>query len=50
MIGYTKLPLALLQVTPNQTLVFTSQDFLPYNTDYTVLKPDSNMKFIIVNA
>lgn len=50
MIGYTKLPMALLQVTPNQTLVFTSQDFLPFNIEYTVLKPDSNMKFITVSG
>ena len=50
MIGYTKLPIALLKVTPNQTVVFTSQDFLTYNIEYSVLKPDSNMKFITVSG
>jgi len=49
MAGFTKLPTALLQITPNTSLDFISQDFIPLGTDYKVIKPDPSLKFITVN-
>ena len=49
MAGFTKLPTALLQITPNASLDFISQDFIPLGTDYKVIKPDPSLKFITVN-
>jgi hypothetical protein len=48
--GYTKLPVALLSVSPYSTLVFESQDFKPLNIpEYTVMK-DPMLKFIKVDG
>ena len=45
-----KLPMALLSVSPNSTLVFESQDFKSLNIpEYTVTK-DLTMKFFKVDG
>jgi len=48
MAGYTRLPSAFLSMKPKTSLTFESVEFRPYTPEYTVVKPDSKMKFIDV--
>ena len=43
---YTKLMSTVVHVKPTSVLTFKSDEFSPYTSEYTVVKPDAQMKFI----